>query len=381
MRRFGLALVRDDRFVFDDVAASALIDKLFRQASLTLVDCSRPTIVRAARVRAFAQFVRLYRRHARRLAADEDGGWIETPPGRRCHGFGVGRRAQPAARAARGAAAGRARRLSPIAKPPKRSTLPLAVVIDRLVRARTRLAAHMAAARDAAAAWPQSAHLQNRQMTGRADPAETLAYVDDCLDPRGAGDFEARLKADPESAPRGRAVGIAKPRHSRRFRRAARASALDLGGASNENAARRAGEAARSADGAARPFGQARKPRAAARPTAKPRPAGPGPTARRLAGASRSRRRSSVGLPSPSGRGPCRAACRGRRAGRAGARRPAGRIRAGDPAALAQRLGPRLAWRRRLRRACGWSAPASRPARKRPRRFTSTRIRAASASR
>ncbi len=38
--------------------------------------------------------------------------------------------------------------------------LPLAVVVDRLARARTRLAAHMAAARDAAAAWPQSAHLR-----------------------------------------------------------------------------------------------------------------------------------------------------------------------------------------------------------------------------
>ena len=82
LRRFGLALVRDDRFVFDDVAACALIEKLFRQASLTLVDC--PSGDRcAARVRAFAQFVRLYRRHARQLAVDEDGGWIEAPPSNR----------------------------------------------------------------------------------------------------------------------------------------------------------------------------------------------------------------------------------------------------------------------------------------------------------
>jgi DNA-directed RNA polymerase specialized sigma24 family protein len=38
--------------------------------------------------------------------------------------------------------------------------LPLAVVIDRLLRARARLATHMAASRDAVVAWPQNAHLR-----------------------------------------------------------------------------------------------------------------------------------------------------------------------------------------------------------------------------
>jgi RNA polymerase sigma-70 factor (ECF subfamily) len=158
LRRFGLALVRDDRFVFDDVAAGALIEKLFRQATLTLVDCPGEER-RAARVRAFAQFVRLYRRHARRLALDEDGGWIETPPsGRGCGSVAVGVRSLPLELR-------EALLLVALAgfthcEAAEALDLPLAVVIDRLARARTRLAAHMAASRDAAAAWPQSAHLR-----------------------------------------------------------------------------------------------------------------------------------------------------------------------------------------------------------------------------
>ena len=158
LRRFGLALVRDDRFVFDDVAAGALIDKLFRQASLTLVD-SPGADRRAARVRAFGQFVRLYRRHARRLAIDEDGGWVETPPGSRgCGSAAVGVRSLPLELR-------EALLLVTLAGFTHREAaealdLPLAVVIDRLLRARARLAAHMATSRDAIAAWPQNAHLR-----------------------------------------------------------------------------------------------------------------------------------------------------------------------------------------------------------------------------
>ena len=158
LRRFGLALVRDDRFVFDDVAACALIDKLFRQASLTLVD-SPGADRRAARVRAFAQFVRLYRRHARRLAIDEDCGWVETPPSSRgCGSAAVGVRSLPLELR-------EAWLLVTLAGFTQREAaealdLPLAVVVDRLLRARTRLGAHMAASRDAVAAWPQSAHLR-----------------------------------------------------------------------------------------------------------------------------------------------------------------------------------------------------------------------------
>jgi hypothetical protein len=158
LRRFGLALVRDDRFVFDDVAAGALVDKLFRQASLTLVACPQGDR-RAARINAFAQFVRLYRRHARRLAADEDGGWIESPPNYRGGGSAaVGVRSLPLE--LREALllvslAGFSHKEAAAAL-----DLPLAVVIDRLIHARGRLAAHMGATRDGAVAWRQSAHLR-----------------------------------------------------------------------------------------------------------------------------------------------------------------------------------------------------------------------------
>jgi sigma-70-like protein len=76
LRRFGLALTRDDRFVLDHAAAAALVERLFRQASMEAVDTSvrydaklRPH--EGGRARAFGQFVRLYRRHVRRLTFDD----------------------------------------------------------------------------------------------------------------------------------------------------------------------------------------------------------------------------------------------------------------------------------------------------------------------
>jgi predicted DNA-binding protein (UPF0251 family) len=84
LRRFGLALTRDNRFVLDHAAAAALVERLFRQASMEAVDgglrfdASRPTR-EDGRVRAFGQFVRLYRRHVRRLALDDhESGWDEN---------------------------------------------------------------------------------------------------------------------------------------------------------------------------------------------------------------------------------------------------------------------------------------------------------------
>ncbi len=179
-------------------------------------------------------------------------------------------------------------------------------------------------------------------MTGRADPAETLAYVDDCLDPEARSNFEARLKADPELR-REVARWESQNRAIRADFGAPPRGALDLGGASNENSARRAGEAARSVDEAARPFGQPRKRRAAARPIAKPRPAGPGPAARRLAGAAALAVAILwLGLPSLGPRPPSALLAAGAAAARALADLPVEFV-AGDPAALAQRLGPRLA--------------------------------------
>ena len=97
LRRFGVALARDDKFVVDHAAAATLVDRLFRQASFEAVgegarsdgkDAARGD----ARVRAFGQFVRLHRRHVRRLAFDDgEPGWDENPEsGRKAATGGVG---------------------------------------------------------------------------------------------------------------------------------------------------------------------------------------------------------------------------------------------------------------------------------------------------
>ena len=84
LRRFGVALARDDRFVVDHASAATLVDRLFRQASLEAVgqgvrgDADRATHG-DPRVRAFAQLIRLHRRHVRRLAYDDgEPGWDEN---------------------------------------------------------------------------------------------------------------------------------------------------------------------------------------------------------------------------------------------------------------------------------------------------------------
>jgi anti-sigma factor RsiW len=179
-------------------------------------------------------------------------------------------------------------------------------------------------------------------MTGRADPAETLAYVDDCLDPETRSEFEARLKADPELR-REVARWEAQNRAIRAAFGAPPRSALDLGGASNENGARRADEAARPTDGGSRSSAVVRTRRATARPIAKPRPAGPGATARRLAGViALAAAVLWVGLPSLGPRPPAALFAAGVSAAWSLANLPVEFV-AADPAALAHRLGPRLA--------------------------------------
>jgi RNA polymerase sigma-70 factor (ECF subfamily) len=162
MRRFGLALARDDRFVCDDASAAALVDKLFRQASLTVID-DVGSGTRSARVRAFGQFVRLYRRHVRALAAeDADGGWAEAP--------------QSAGRANASVTSGvrnlplelRETLLLVVlaglshTEAAEALDIPLTAVIDRLARARARICAQTnAAGRSAAQApWPNTGHLR-----------------------------------------------------------------------------------------------------------------------------------------------------------------------------------------------------------------------------
>lgn len=173
-------------------------------------------------------------------------------------------------------------------------------------------------------------------MTGRADPAETLAYVDDCLEPEARRDFEARLKADPELR-REVALWESQNRAIRAAFGAPSRGALDLGGVSNENAARCAGEAASPAGGASRPSGAARKRSASARPTAEPRPAAPGPAARRLAGlCALAAAVLWIGLPSLGPRPPAALLAAGVSAARALADLPV-------EFAAAERFGPRLA--------------------------------------
>jgi DNA-directed RNA polymerase specialized sigma24 family protein len=161
MRRFGLALARDDRFVCDEASAASLVDALFRQASLTAIDDAGGD-GRSARVRAFAQFIRLYRRHIRSLAAeDAECGWAEAP--------------QPAERARVSVTSGV--RALPLelretlllvvlaglshTEAAEALDIPLAAVIDRLGRARARLGAHMRArGSPAQAPWTNAAHLR-----------------------------------------------------------------------------------------------------------------------------------------------------------------------------------------------------------------------------
>jgi hypothetical protein len=163
MRRFGRALVRDDKIVCDDASAAALVDKLFRQASLSLID-DRAGDARSARVRAFAQFVRLYRRHIRRLVADDaDAGWGDgaPSPGRANVSIAAGMRALPLDLR-------EALLLVVLAgfshcEAAEALDIPLAAVIERLSRARARLGAHMGATdRDAPdeSSWPRAAHLR-----------------------------------------------------------------------------------------------------------------------------------------------------------------------------------------------------------------------------
>ena len=90
LRQFGVALTRDDRLVPDHASAAALVDRLFRQAALEAVgegvrDDSDRAARDDARVRAFGQFVRLHRRHVRRLALDDgEFGWDDN--GESAHG-------------------------------------------------------------------------------------------------------------------------------------------------------------------------------------------------------------------------------------------------------------------------------------------------------
>ncbi len=154
LRRFGLALVRDERFVLDDSGAARLVDKLIRQSFVAPIAQGAEVDGRAG---AYARFVQLYRRHVRRMTLDEDAAWSEST----ARGPSVvgGVRALPLelrealllvclARFTHSEAA-------------QALGIPLSRLVERLERARCRLAAHMGVDVDAAASgWSGAAHLR-----------------------------------------------------------------------------------------------------------------------------------------------------------------------------------------------------------------------------
>lgn len=71
LRRFGLALARDGRFVCDERTAVVLVESLSRRAAL-MARSGEHSLPGDPRLLLFSLFVSLYRRHVR-MAAVEDG--------------------------------------------------------------------------------------------------------------------------------------------------------------------------------------------------------------------------------------------------------------------------------------------------------------------
>jgi hypothetical protein len=160
LRRFGLALVRDERFVLDDSAAARLVDKLIRQTRVApIAENSQGENSQAVgRNAAYARFVQLYRRHVRRMALDEDAAWSES----QTRGPSVvnGMRALPLELREALLMVCLARFTH--AEAAAALDVPLSRLVERLERARCRLAAHMGVDvdADAASGWSGVAHLR-----------------------------------------------------------------------------------------------------------------------------------------------------------------------------------------------------------------------------
>ena len=222
MRRFGLALVRDDRFVCDDGSAASLVDKLFRQASLTLIDDpSRRRSIRAgARLRPVHPALPPPRppsggrRRRRRLG----------------RGLGVDGRANASVTSG-------VRNLPPELREAlllvvlagfshceaaEALDIPLAAVIDRLGRARARISAHIGAARESTrsgnglAARRASA---DRQVTSRFETGGSFRLCRQLPRSRRSAGVRGAAARGCRTEASGRAVGVAKRGDPRRLRR------------------------------------------------------------------------------------------------------------------------------------------------------------------
>ena len=154
LRRFGLALVRDERFVIDDSAAARLVDKLIRQSCVApIAHGARPS----GRAGAYSRFVQLYRRHVRRMSLDEEPPWSESA--NRGPSVVSGVRALPLELREALLLVCLARFTHSEAS--QALDVPLPRLIERLERARCRLAGHMGVDIDAGTGgWSGAAHLR-----------------------------------------------------------------------------------------------------------------------------------------------------------------------------------------------------------------------------
>jgi predicted DNA-binding protein (UPF0251 family) len=71
LRRYGLAVVRDNRLICDERSAAVLVDNLSRRAALAARN-GEGSSRSDSRLRLFSLFIRFHRRHVR-MAAMEDG--------------------------------------------------------------------------------------------------------------------------------------------------------------------------------------------------------------------------------------------------------------------------------------------------------------------
>jgi DNA-directed RNA polymerase specialized sigma24 family protein len=78
LRRFGMAVLRDNRLVCDDRAARALVDNLARRAGIAARNGEGASHA-DARVRLFSLFIRFYRRHVRLAVAEETASDVVSP--------------------------------------------------------------------------------------------------------------------------------------------------------------------------------------------------------------------------------------------------------------------------------------------------------------
>ncbi len=160
LRRFGLALVRDERLVTDEPAAARLVDKLIRQSGVVPVaegpeTSERQKRERHGRVAAYARFVELYRRHVRRMTLDEEVSASEYSA--RGVGVACGVRALPLDLREALLLVGFARFAH--AEAAQALDIPLPRLLERLERARCRVAAHMGVDLGATT-WRGAAHLR-----------------------------------------------------------------------------------------------------------------------------------------------------------------------------------------------------------------------------